>query len=89
VSSLAARGGIRLPGTSFTSTGDASLDVTRVPGANTLAAVTINTDFAETEVDSRRTNLARFRLSFGGTFSCRSDIFDFGLGTSDDVPPVL
>ncbi|MBK6486084.1 MAG: carbohydrate binding family 9 domain-containing protein [Gemmatimonadetes bacterium] len=88
--SLVARGGIQAPGTSFTSTGDASLDVTQVLGANTLAAVTINTDFAETEVDSRRTNLTRFPIVFPEkrTFFLQgADIFDFGLGTGDDVRP--
>ena len=69
---------------------DASLDVTQRLGANTLASLTINTDFAETEVDTRRTNLTRFPLVFPEkrTFFLEgSDIFAFGLGTSDDVRP--
>jgi hypothetical protein len=69
---------------------DASLDVTQRLGANTLASLTINTDFAETEVDTRRTNLTRFPLVFPEkrTFFLEgSDIFAFGLGTNDDVRP--
>lgn len=88
--SLVARGGIEAPGESFTTTRDASLDVTQVLGANTLAAVTVNTDFAETEVDSRRTNLTRFPIVFPEkrTFFLQgADIFDFGLGTGSDVRP--
>ncbi len=66
----------------------ASLDVTKRLGANTLASLTLNTDFAETEVDTRRTNLTRFPLVFPEkrTFFLEgSDVFDFGLGTGDDV----
>ncbi len=52
-------------------------------GPNVLASLTFNTDFAETEVDTRRTNLTRFSLFFPEkrTFFLKgSDIFDFGLG---------
>jgi hypothetical protein len=69
---------------------DVSLDVTQRLGANTLASLTVNTDFAETEVDTRRTNLTRFPLIFPEkrTFFLEgSDIFAFGLGTGDDVRP--
>ncbi len=69
---------------------DLSLDVTQRLGANTLASLTINTDFGETEVDTRRTNLTRFPLVFPEkrTFFLEgSDIFAFGLGTGDDVRP--
>lgn len=65
-----------------------SLDATQRLGANTLASLTVNTDFAETEVDTRRTNLTRFPLVFPEkrTFFLEgSDVFDFGLGTGDDV----
>jgi hypothetical protein len=65
-----------------------SLDVTQRMGANTLASLTVNTDFAETDVDTRRTNLTRFPLVFPEkrTFFLEgSDIFAFGLGTGDDV----
>src|SRR4029450_745080 len=69
---------------------DLSLDVTQRLGTNTLASLTVNTDFAETEVDTRRTNLTRFPLVFPEkrTFFLEgSDIFAFGLGTGDDVRP--
>ncbi len=74
----------------FRRQGDASLDVTQRLGANTLASLTVNTDFAETEVDSRQVNLTRFPLFFPEkrTFFLEgSDIFDFGLGTDEDVLP--
>ena len=67
-----------------------SLDVTERVGRNALASLTVNTDFAETEVATRRTNLTRFRLVFPEkrTFSLEGfDIFEFGLGTSDAVRP--
>ena len=50
----------------------------------------MNTDFAETEVDTRRTNLTRFPLFFPEkrTFFLEgSDIFAFGLGLNEDVIP--
>ena len=67
-----------------------SLDLTQRVGANLLASVTVNTDFAETEVDTRRTNLTRFPLFFPEkrTFFLEgSDIFSFGLGLEEDVIP--
>ncbi|MGE5430919.1 MAG: DUF5916 domain-containing protein [Syntrophomonadaceae bacterium] len=54
------------------------------------AHLTINTDFAETEVDARQTNLTRFPLYFPekrGFFLEGSDLFDFGIGTGSDVIP--
>ncbi|KPJ91980.1 MAG: hypothetical protein AMS18_08300 [Gemmatimonas sp. SG8_17] len=60
-----------------------SLDVGQRLGSNAIASFTVNTDFAETEVDTRRTNLTRFSLFFPEkrTFFLQgSDIFDFGLG---------
>ncbi|UCD23372.1 MAG: carbohydrate binding family 9 domain-containing protein [Gemmatimonadota bacterium] len=60
-----------------------SLDLDQRLGPNVLATLTFNTDFAETEVDTRRTNLTRFSLFFPEkrTFFLRgADIFDFGLG---------
>jgi hypothetical protein len=73
---------------------DPSLDVFQRLGTNTTAMLTVNTDFAETEVDTRRTNLTRFPLFFPEkrTFFLEgSDIFDFGVGltnfhNSDIVP---
>lgn len=67
---------------------DLSLDATQRLGANTLTSLTVNTDFADIEVDSRRTNLTRFPLFFPEkrTFFLEgSDIFEFGLGTGTDV----
>ena len=64
-----------------------SLDATQRLGANTLASLTVNTDFAETEVDARQVNLTRFPLFYPEkrTFFLEgSDIFDFGLGLSND-----
>ena len=67
-----------------------SLDITKRLGANVLSSLTINTDFAETEVDTRRTNLTRFPLFFPEkrTFFLEGDdIFSFGLGLNQDVLP--
>src|SRR6185295_14672088 len=67
-----------------------SLDVTQRVGANVLSSLTVNTDFAETEVDTRRTNLTRFPLFFPEkrTFFLEgADIFSFGLGLDEDVIP--
>lgn len=67
-----------------------SLDASQRVSANTLASLTVNTDFAETDADTRRTNLSRFQLFFPEkrTFFVEgSDIFAFGLGTGDDVRP--
>ncbi len=78
------------PGRTWDGSRDVSLDVNQRVGANALASLTVNTDFAETEVDTRRTNLTRFPLVFPEkrTFFLEgSDIFDFGLGTGDDVRP--
>jgi hypothetical protein len=62
-----------------------SLDVFQRLGSNATAVVTVNTDFAETEVDTRRTNLTRFPLFFPekrSFFLDGADIFDFGAGLS-------
>lgn len=60
-----------------------SLDLTQRIGGNVVASFTANTDFAETEVDTRRTNLTRFPLFFPEKrrfFLEGSDIFQFGPG---------
>ena len=60
--------------------GALSGDLTQRLGANSALALTVNTDFAETEVDARRTNLTRFPLFFPEKrtfFLEASDIFDF------------
>ncbi|HSF18745.1 MAG TPA: DUF5916 domain-containing protein [Vicinamibacteria bacterium] len=71
-------------------TGDPSLDVTQRLGPNLLSSVTINTDFAETEVDARQTNLTRFEIEFPEkrTFFLEgSDIFQFGWGLDETLVP--
>ena len=83
-------GGIPAPEASVDREFQPSLDVTQRLGSNTLASVTVNTDFAETEVDTRRTNLTRFPLFFPEkrTFFLEGDdIFAFGLGLNQDVLP--
>jgi hypothetical protein len=87
---VTAGGGIPAPSTPVDGTFRPSLDVTQRIGANILASTTVNTDFAETEVDTRRTNLTRFPLFFPEkrTFFLEGDdIFSFGLGLNQDVLP--
>jgi len=89
-------GGFEKPDMDSDSTGimEPSLDVSQRLGSNVALIGTVNTDFAETEVDTRRTNLTRFPLFFPEkrTFFLEgSDIFDFGIGLtsgfrSDLVP---
>ncbi|MBT8220629.1 MAG: hypothetical protein KJP00_12440, partial [Bacteroidia bacterium] len=67
-----------------------SLDVSQRVGSNIVASLTVNTDFAETEVDSRQTNLTRFALFFPekrSFFLEGSDIFEFGFGLSRNIIP--
>jgi len=71
-----------------------SLDLVQRLGSNATAIVTVNTDFAETEVDARQTNLTRFSLFFPekrSFFLENADIFDFGLGlrTGFDRPDIV
>lgn len=69
---------------------DPSLDVTQLIGPNLLGSLTVNTDFAETEVDTRQVNLTRFPLFFPEkrTFFLEgADIFEFGLGLRTDLVP--
>jgi hypothetical protein len=83
-------GGISGIGQRMNGTADASLDVAQRLGPNLVSSLSINTDFAESEVDTRRTNLTRFPLLFPETrtfFLEGSDIFQFGLGTGNDVIP--
>jgi Domain of unknown function (DUF5916) len=83
-------GGIPEPSAPVDGEFQPSLDVSQRLGANVLASGTINTDFAETEVDTRRTNLTRFPLFFPEkrTFFLEGDdIFSFGLGLGQDVLP--
>jgi hypothetical protein len=83
-------GGERSAGADASFTRDASLDVTQQLGANLLGSLTINTDFAETEVDARQTNLTRFEVLFPEkrTFFLEgADIFEFGLGLDEVLIP--
>src|SRR4029453_12497263 len=83
-------GGVPAPSADVEGEFQPSLDITQRLGANVVASVTANTDFAETEVDTRRTNLTRFPLFFPEkrTFFIEgSDIFSFGLGLNQDVIP--
>jgi hypothetical protein len=83
-------GGVPAPGADAHGEFQPSLDVTQRLGANVLISATANTDFAETEVDTRRTNLTRFPLFFPEkrTFFLEGDdIFSFGLGLNQDVLP--
>ncbi len=62
---------------------DPSIDISQRISSNITASLTVNTDFAETEVDTRRTNLTRFPLFFPekrSFFLEGSDIFEFGFG---------
>lgn len=65
-------------------------DVYKSITPNLVGAVTVNTDFAETEVDARRLNLTRFPLYFPEkrTFFLEgSDIFEFGSTNSSTFLP--
>ncbi len=67
-----------------------SLDINQRIGSNITSSLTANTDFAETEVDSRQTNLTRFPLFFPekrSFFLEGADIFEFGLGLRRDLVP--
>lgn len=69
---------------------DGSFDASQLVGAGGLLSLTANTDFAETEVDVRQTNLTRFPLFFPekrSFFLEGADIFDFGLGLGTDLIP--
>ncbi len=62
---------------------DVGLDFWKNFGSSVTGLLSINTDFAETEVDTRQVNLTRFPLFFPEkrTFFLEgSDIFDFGQG---------
>ena len=88
--SVTSGGGIPAPGEPVDGDFQPSLDLTKRLGANVLASLTVNTDFAESEVDTRRTNLTRFPLFFPEkrTFFLEgADIFSFGLGLNEDVIP--
>jgi hypothetical protein len=69
---------------------DISGDITKRITPDISATLTLNTDFAETEVDTRRTNLTRFPIHFPEkrTFFLEgADIYDFGIGLGRSVIP--
>lgn len=81
-------GGFRAaePGAATDSVLGPSLDVSKRLGPGVLASLTLDTDFAETEVDTRRTNLTRFPLFFPEkrTFFLEgADLFSFGIGIDE------
>jgi hypothetical protein len=85
-----AGGGVPAPDAPATGESHVSFDMTQRVGANLLASGSINTDFAETEVDTRQTNLTRFPLYFPekrSFFLDGADIFQFGVGLNTDVVP--
>ncbi len=81
------------PGTGQPATqghGKAGLDVFYSVTPGLRANFTLNTDFAQTEVDQRQVNLTRFPLFFPEkrTFFLEgASFFDFGTGASTDVLP--
>lgn len=78
------------PGAATDEVLEPSLDVTQRMGSNLTAALTVNTDFAETEVDTRQANLTRFPLFFPEkrTFFLQgADIFQFGTGLGEGLVP--
>jgi uncharacterized protein DUF5916 len=88
--SLVAGGGYPAPDTSIQGTLRPSLDITQRIGSNVVGSLTANTDFAETDVDTRRTNFTRFPLFFPEkrTFFLEGkDVFDFGPNLGEDVIP--
>ena len=88
--SITAGGGISRPSGPVDGKFRPSLDVTQRLGSNVTASFTTNTDFAETEVDTRQTNLTRFPLLFPEkrTFFLEGvDLFQFGPGVNNDMIP--
>ncbi len=77
-------------GTGHDATADLGGDITYNLTSEISAVATFNTDFAETEVDTRQVNLTRFRLFFPekrAFFLEGSDMFSFGSGTGYDFIP--
>ena len=67
-----------------------SFDIMQRITPDITAQLTVNTDFAETEVDSRQTNLTRFSIKYPEKrqfFLEGADIYDFGVGLSRDFMP--
>ena len=76
--------------TAATGTGDAGVDILYSLTSSLRANFTVNTDFAETEVDQRRVNLMRFPLFFPEKrdfFLEGSSFFNFGREPGPAVVP--
>jgi len=70
--------------------GDGGLDVVYNLTSDLATVLTINSDFAETEVDTRQVNLTRFPLFFPekrSFFVEGSNLFSFGSGLGTDFIP--
>lgn len=64
------------------------LDVKIGLGSNAIADITLNTDFAQVEVDDQQVNLSRFNLFFPEKrlfFQERASLFDFNFGAFDKI----
>ncbi len=73
-----------------TITGDGGLDLSFSPTPGIAGVATLNTDFAETEVDARQINLSRFSLFFPEKrpfFLEGSNQFGFATGLGTDFIP--
>ena len=73
------------PAINNNATGDIGLDVKYGITANLTADITLNTDFAQVEVDEQQVNLTRFSLFFPEKrdfFLEGRGVFDFGQGGS-------
>lgn len=71
-------------------TGDAGIDLSYGLTEQLSGVLTVNTDFAETEVDTRQINLTRFPLFFPEKryfFVEGANQFDFGIGLGEDFIP--
>jgi hypothetical protein len=80
----------RVAGETSTYKAKTSLDLIQKITPDITAQVTVNTDFAETEVDSRKTNLTRFAVLYPEKrqfFLEGADIYDFGVGMGSDLIP--
>lgn len=67
---------------------EAGLDVKIGLGSSATMDLTINTDFAQVEVDDQQVNLTRFNVFFPEKrlfFQERASLFDFNFGTTDKV----
>jgi len=87
---MVAGGGHPALGADLDGTAKPSLDASKRIGTNLLGSVTFNTDFAETDVDTRRTNFTRFPLFFPEKrpfFLEGKDIFEFGPNLGEEVIP--